>query len=201
VFDRIVSRVAVSARGAPSERLALAVDRLAVRPGDRILEVGCGHGVAVSLVCERLTEGEILGVDRSEKMIERARARNQEFVASGRAAFVTGSFEGVDPGDRRFDKVFGVHVASLWSGSGAGLGVARAALRPGGALYVFNQAPGWERSGADAFADRVAETCARGDTPSRRSPSKSCGPAQLCAWSGGRPDPQPLRSQALASAA
>jgi ubiquinone/menaquinone biosynthesis C-methylase UbiE len=122
------------ARVAPSERLAWAVDRLAVQPADRILEVGCGHGVAVSLICERLAEGEIVAVDRSDKMIERARARNHEFVASGRAAFPTGSFEDVDLGDRRFDKVFGVHVAALWSGSGAGLGVARAALRPRGAL-------------------------------------------------------------------
>ncbi len=112
----------------------------------------------MSLVCERLTEGQILGVDRSAKMIERARARNREFVASGTAAFVTGSFEEVDLGDRRFEKVFGVHVAALWKGSGGGLDVARAVLRPGGALYVFNQAPGWERSGAEAFADRVAET-------------------------------------------
>ena len=124
----------MSARGAPSERLPWAVDRLAVQRADRMLEVGCGHGVAVSLVCERLTEGQILGVDRSAKMIERARARNREFVASGTAAFVTGSFEEVDLGDRRFEKVFGVHVAALWKGSGGGLDVARAVLRPGGAL-------------------------------------------------------------------
>jgi len=56
-----------------SERLAWVVDTLAPGPEDRVLEVGCGHGVAVSLVCRRLTSGRVVAIDRSPKMIEAAK--------------------------------------------------------------------------------------------------------------------------------
>src|ERR671935_177066 len=63
--------------GKASERFVWAVDTLEVRPADRLLEVGCGHGVAVSLVCERLTTGTITAIDRSPKMIEMATRRSR----------------------------------------------------------------------------------------------------------------------------
>jgi SAM-dependent methyltransferase len=138
-----------------SPRQAWAVDVLDVGPADRVLEVGCGHGVAASLVCERLDGGRLTAIDRSAKMIDMARRRNEEHVAAGRAVFETVTIERASFGDERFDKIFGVHVAPMWR-SAAALGVLREHLAPGGALYVFNQAPGWKRA-ADArgFGEEV----------------------------------------------
>src|SRR3989337_3855650 len=100
--------------GKASERFVWAVGTVEVRPADRLLEVGCGHGVAVSLVCGRLTTGTITAIDRSPKMIEMATRRNREHVEAGRAVLEAVALEDADLGDRRFDKVFAFHVASFW---------------------------------------------------------------------------------------
>jgi ubiquinone/menaquinone biosynthesis C-methylase UbiE len=85
-----------------------------VRPSDRVLEIGCGHGVAATFVCERLGDGHLTAIDRSGKMIELASRRNKEFVASGKAEFLLGAFENLDLGTRRFDKIFAIRVGMVY---------------------------------------------------------------------------------------
>jgi ubiquinone/menaquinone biosynthesis C-methylase UbiE len=93
-----------------SERLRAVVERVDVQPDDRVLEIGCGHGVAATYVCERLTTGCLTAVDRSPKMIAAAAHRNAAHVEAGRAEFIVARLEELDLGDRRFDKVFAVRV-------------------------------------------------------------------------------------------
>ena len=97
-----------------AERMLWAVETLAVEPSDHILEVGCGRGVAVSLVCEKLTDGRITAIDRSEMMIAMARKRNREHISAGKAVLKAISLAEADFGDERFDKVFAFHVREMW---------------------------------------------------------------------------------------
>jgi SAM-dependent methyltransferase len=113
---------------------------MAVRPEDRLLEVGCGHGVAVTLVCERLAGGSILAIDRSPKMIEAAVRRNRRFVDAGIARFQVATLDQADLGRDRFDKVFAVNLRLFWEPAPE-LRALRDRLRPRGALYVFFQSP------------------------------------------------------------
>src|SRR5262245_53782201 len=53
-----------------------AVDTLEVKPGDRVLEVGCGPGSNLPYLFERIgRRGEVFATDISPDMIRRARAR------------------------------------------------------------------------------------------------------------------------------
>lgn len=98
------------AGSAASARQAWAVESIAHRPEDRVLELGCGHGVAATLVCDRLTTGRYVGVDRSATMVARATDRNRHHLDAGRAVFRQACIAELD-GHGAADRVFAVHVA------------------------------------------------------------------------------------------
>ena len=126
-----------------------AVDTMAVAPDDRLLEIGCGHGVAVSLVCERLDGGSILALDRSATMIEAALRRNADYVDAGVASFENVPLDRADLGDARFDRIFAIHVGVfLRERPGRDLEIVRDHLAPGGRLVgcVVAELPGSSRS-------------------------------------------------------
>ena len=132
-------------------RLVWAVDVLAVEPDERLLEIGCGHGVAVSLVCERLDGGTITAIDRSQKMIEMARKRNAEYVAAGAASFQTATPLDADLGDARFDKVFAINVGMFWRQRPVReLAILREHLAPEGRLFLFHEPPPGSTTPPDA---------------------------------------------------
>jgi ubiquinone/menaquinone biosynthesis C-methylase UbiE len=125
-----------------SERLRAVVEQLQVGPNDRVLEVGCGHGVAATLVCERLEGGHLTAIDRSPKMIEAARRRNAAYVEAGKADFLVAALEDLDLGDRRFDKIFAVRVGLFHRDPERARRMAERWLAPGGTLLaVFDEPP------------------------------------------------------------
>ncbi len=118
------------------------MEQLQVGPNDRVLEVGCGHGVAATLVCERLEGGHLTAIDRSPKMIEAARRRNAAYVEAGKAEFLVAALEDLDLGDRRFNKIFAVRVGLFHGDPERARRMAERWLAPGGTLLaVFDEPP------------------------------------------------------------
>jgi ubiquinone/menaquinone biosynthesis C-methylase UbiE len=125
-----------------SERLRSVVERLDLRPDDRVLEIGCGHGVAATLVCERLDRGHLTAVDRSAKMIAAATRRNAAYVEAGRAEFLVADLENLSLlEDHRFDKIFAVRVGLFHREPERARGLLEPWLAPGGEVFAFFDEP------------------------------------------------------------
>jgi ubiquinone/menaquinone biosynthesis C-methylase UbiE len=124
-----------------SERLRSIVGQLDIRPDDRVLEIGCGHGVAATLVCERIEGGHLTAIDRSPKMIEAATRRNARYIEAGRAEFLVARVEDLELGDRRFDKIFAVRVGLFHRDPERAHGLVEPWLAPGGEVFAFFDPP------------------------------------------------------------
>jgi SAM-dependent methyltransferase len=98
-----------------SKRLADIVEALPIKKDMRILEIGCGPGVAAREIASRLDKGYVLAIDRSEKAIRQAIEASQQEINSGRLAFrqvAIENFELINK-EKPFDLAFAVRVGAL----------------------------------------------------------------------------------------
>jgi ubiquinone/menaquinone biosynthesis C-methylase UbiE len=84
--------------------------RMELRPGERILDLGCGSGWATRLLARVVGEGpqgfgQVVGIDISDEMIRQARAASKEFE---NVMFVVGSAAQIPWEENFFDKVLSV---------------------------------------------------------------------------------------------
>jgi demethylmenaquinone methyltransferase/2-methoxy-6-polyprenyl-1,4-benzoquinol methylase len=133
MFDRIapvydlMNRVMTAGLDQRWRRLTV---RKVVSPGDRVLDACCGTG-DLAVAARKAAAGEVVGLDFSERMLERARRKDAavEWVRGDllELPFEDGSFDAATVG-------FGVrNVADL----DRGLAELRRVLRPGGRLGVL----------------------------------------------------------------
>ncbi len=108
-----------------------------------VLEVGCGHGIALAEVAARVgPHGRLVGIDRSAKMIEATRRSCAREIAEARVTLLQGELAQVPLEVATFDLVFAINVR-LFADADEELERVKASLVPGGELHLFFETPGW----------------------------------------------------------
>jgi ubiquinone/menaquinone biosynthesis C-methylase UbiE len=115
----------------------LTIDALDVRPGDKVLDIGCGPGQGFALLKERAPLGRAFGIDQSETMLKQARQRSRGAIKDGYLELKRGVFGSLPWDDATFDKILLVNVVYFFDGSGGDISEAHRVLRPTGRLAVY----------------------------------------------------------------
>lgn len=110
-------------------------DELALRPGDTLVNVGCGMAGPALWVTKR-TGARLAGVDISPVAVAMARERAAGLGLDHAARFVAGSFDDTGLDERSVDGVMSEDALQYGPDKGAALREAARLLRPGG-RFVF----------------------------------------------------------------
>lgn len=162
-----------------SRQLApLFIDFIGIRPGDRVLDVGCGTGSLANTIATTTQAGEIIGLDLSAGFINFARAHNR----FSRLRFDLGDACALPYADDSFDRCLTLlAVNHIPDAPKAAREMARVA-KPGAILGAAM----WDGTGGNEFND-IMWTVAEGldstvKRPSEKSNSYGSAAALTALW-------------------
>jgi ubiquinone/menaquinone biosynthesis C-methylase UbiE len=134
------------------------VELIAPKEDARVLEIGCGPGLALAEMRERVPHGLIVGLDHSALMLKQAARRNRRAIEKGLLRLQLGNLDALSLLGGDFDVVYSVNVAMFWKDRRAALQAIRTVMRREG-LFATTHQPrhaGSKSADAFAFADRLS---------------------------------------------
>ncbi len=110
-----------------------------LRPGERVLDLGCGSGWATRLLSRLVTEGpegfgQVVGLDVSDEMIRQARAASRDFE---NILYVWGSAQQIPWEENFFDKVLSVESFYYYPDQDRTLAELFRVMAPRGRLFIL----------------------------------------------------------------
>jgi len=140
----------------------LACELTQVEPGDRVVDVGCGPGVAARHAAS--LGAQVTGIDPAAVMLRLGRAFS---VGSRRVTFREGRAEALPLPDGSADVLWSIATVHHWPDLAGGLVEARRVLVGGGRLLAMERrtrpgatghaSHGWTDEQAAAFADQCTD--------------------------------------------
>jgi SAM-dependent methyltransferase len=139
-FDAEASRRVEAAYLTPdvAEQRRVVLEALALRPGERVVDVGCGPGLLAAEIAAAVgPEGLVCGVDVSASMLALARAR-ASMPGSAPVAFRRAAAARLPCADGSFDVAVSTQVLEYLDDVPAALAEVHRVLRPGGRVLLLD---------------------------------------------------------------
>lgn len=111
------------------------IEKLDLRPGERVLEVGVGTGLSLPMYP---ADARITGVDASREMLEKARLRVAASNITNVEALLEMDAQAMTFAGASFDKVVAMYVVSVVERPGQLMRELRRVCRPGGEIFIVN---------------------------------------------------------------
>jgi ubiquinone/menaquinone biosynthesis C-methylase UbiE len=109
--------------------------RLAVEPGEQVIDLGCGTGALLGCLLEHLgPQGRVHAVDFSPRMIEKAKAKHQD----DRVSFLVADAGKIPVPDASMDRVLCFSAWPHFPDPDAVIKELLRLLKPGGRLHVWH---------------------------------------------------------------
>ncbi len=138
------NRWADAGRGEEMERHHLDITEktlrlMNLRPGERVLDLGCGAGWATRLLARLVADGpegfgQVVGIDISDEMIRRARAGSKDFE---NILYIWGSAEKIPWEENFFDKMLSVESFYYYSDQDRALAELFRVMAPHGRMFIL----------------------------------------------------------------
>ncbi len=122
----------------PDDFVDWALGHAALRPGQRLLDVGCGDGGCHAPLCRRGVR--VVGLDRSAGMVRAARQRAIAEAAGPPAPVLQGDAQALPIGNACVDRALAAHMLYHVPDVRAALRELRRVLRPGGRVILTTNA-------------------------------------------------------------
>jgi arsenite methyltransferase len=118
---------------------SLTIEKLALEPDDRLLEIGFGSGYLLEKVLKNRLCAFAAGVDLSTDMVDRVSRRLRAYISAGQADIRNGDIESIPFADGEFTRLCSVNTLYFWRDPRLALAECRRVLKTGGKLALcFN---------------------------------------------------------------
>ncbi|WP_067041528.1 class I SAM-dependent methyltransferase [Methanobrevibacter sp. YE315] len=123
---------------------------LEIKPGDTILDVGCGGGININRMAKQAKM--VYGVDYSIESVKLSREVNRQEIYDGKVKVLEGNVANLPFEDNTFDVVTAFETVYFWPDIEKCFGEVKRVLKPGGTFLI-----GMESNGSDNLIMKVSE--------------------------------------------